>query len=185
MRSSAIGSQKLCICQNLNGNPLTNIVSRRFAFFLPFISSRDVEHSLYLVDSMTTRNQPRLAGDLLIGQKQRATTSRAAPKKHVSSVPDVVEEKRSVRGKDGQPTTCHVRYKKERFLGKVRPPSSTALVAPPPTYALSPARHARVCGLTFVPFPICRWRLPRTSPHPTRTSEPLRRRAAPPSRPNV
>jgi len=71
---------------------------------------------------MTTRNQPRLAGDLLIGQKQRATTSRAAPKKHVSSVPDVVEEKRSVRGKDGQPTTCHVRYKKERFLGKVRSP---------------------------------------------------------------
>ena len=171
--------------KNQNGNPLTKIVSRRFAFFVPFISSRDVEHSLYLVDSMTTRNQPRLAGDLLIGQKQRATTSRAAPKKHVSSVPDVVEEKRSVRGKDGQPTTCHVRYKKERFLGKVRPPSSTALVAPPPTYALSPARHARVCWLNLRALPNMSLASPSHLSYPTRASEPLHRRAAPPSRPNV
>ena len=134
---------------------------------------------------MTTRNQPRLAGDLLIGQKQRATTSRAAPKKHVSSVPDVVEEKRSVRGKDGQPTTCHVRYKKERFLGKVRPPSSTALVAPPPTYALSPARHARVCWLNLRALPNMSLASPSHLSYPTRASEPLHRRAAPPSRPNV
>lgn len=56
-------------------------------------------------------------GDLMM--KQQRASSAAAPKKHVSSVPDIVEEKRTSRGTDGSQTSkLHYRYKKERFLGK-------------------------------------------------------------------
>ena len=54
-------------------------------------------------------------GDLMM----KASKQHAVPKKHVSSVPDIVEEKRSQRNSDGTTSSVVCRYKKERFLGKV------------------------------------------------------------------